>query len=108
MIRDRNQMALGCGLCVAAVIGLVLLLSSGCATWPALAHEAAKATSAKVEPHYRAKCIAVAKTCPRRPAECPPLEACLLERRKIDAAILAVHAAIKAWADVAPLVEVLK
>lgn len=108
MIRERNQMALGCALCVLAVIGLVLLLSTGCATWPALAHEAAKETSAKVEPHYRSKCIEVAKSCPRRPAECPALEACLLERRKIDAAITAIHAAIRAWADVAPLVEVVK
>jgi len=108
VIRDRNQMALGCALCVAAVLGLVLLFSSGCATWPVLAHEAAVATSAKVEPHYRSKCITVAKTCPKRPTECPVLEACLLERRKVDAAILAVHAAIKAWADVAPLVEALK
>jgi hypothetical protein len=83
-------------------------MSSGCATWPVLAHEAAKATSAKVEPHYRSKCNAIAPKCPKRQTECPALEACLLERRKVDAAILAVHAAIRAWADVAPLVEVMK
>lgn len=108
MIRERNQMALGCALCVVAVLGLVLLFSSGCATWPVLAHEAAKATSAKVEPHYLAKCKAIGKTCPKRPAECPPLDACLLELRKINAAITAVHVAIKTWSDVQPLVEVIK
>lgn len=103
MMHTRSEMSL-----TIVLLLVVMAFLPACATWPAMAHEAAKVASGKVEPHYRAKCIAVAKVCAPRPAECPSLEACLMERRKIDAAIKLVHAAAKTWVEVAPLVEVIK
>jgi hypothetical protein len=107
VIRERTQMALGCGLAVLAVLILPCCGSWSTTTAKALqaAHLVAKQTSAIVEPAYREKCRAIGATCPKRPAECPALETCLLERRKIDAAITGIHVSVEALVKMLPLIE---
>jgi len=56
-----------------------------------------------VEPAYRTKCMAVAKTCKGTP--CAELKECQDERARVNAAIKALHLAVKAMTDVLPLIE---
>ena len=102
----RGEMAIGCLLAWVLAVGLL----SGCGTWGESAgktlqavHEVAKAASAKVEPGYRVKCMAVAKACKASP--CEALEVCQAERRKVNAAIRLTHASVKAMTEVLPLIE---
>ena len=94
-----------------AIISVILLnMLCGCGTWSETAgkslqavHLVAVEASAKAEPAYRKKCMKVAKACSGMP--CPALEACQLERRKVNAAIKAVHEAVKAMTRAIPLIE---
>lgn len=99
MIRERTQMATGCALAVAAVLGLVLLFASGCGSWQQTttraldaAHNSLAGISRVAEPAYEARCLAAAKACTAQP--CQPALDCLDELHRLNTAILGARIVI--------------
>lgn len=105
-----TQGAIAAACFVAAILLALALFGQGCSSWQdttgrslAAVHELAKGSSTWVELHYRAKCMKVAKACEASP--CEALETCQHERRRVNSAIKAVHAAVRAMTEVLPLIE---
>jgi hypothetical protein len=94
---------------VVTIACCLALLVTSCGTWQETAGKTlsgvsvlAKEMSAKAEPGYRAKCQKVAKTCSGLP--CAQLEVCQHERDRVNSAIKALHRAVRAGAEVIPLI----